>query len=85
MVLRWADELPDHEPQPRLEPFFIFVALNHGDPRTVTREEFEKTFNLFFGYLHRPCTHESAMVQYIIWDDREKTKQQLKHMVDTRT
>lgn len=75
MTMRWADEFPDYDPRPSLEPFFIFVSLAQSGKHSLCAEEFAKLFEAFHGKLYRPCTHEAAMIQYMIWLDREESRE----------
>jgi hypothetical protein len=79
MVARWADELSDHEPLPELEPFYIFAAIELGDPdqKGWIMNQALRFYDLYREW-HKgrrmPCEPSAALVQYVLWYERESRK-----------
>lgn len=86
MTAAWADEKPNHEPDPRLEPFYILAALELGDPdgeRWIERNA-PMFYSLYVRYHEqtkcRKYLGAEVLLQYIFWYERDKPKDK----VDTR-
>lgn len=86
---KWVDEMDDFEPLTELEPFFVFAALELGDPesRHWLMQNSLRLHDLFRQYhagVQPPCQPNKAVVQYIIWYDRHHQKTtQLTHSKKT--
>lgn len=79
MVMIWADETSNYEPLPQLEPFYIFVAIELGDPdqKGWIRNQALRFCDLFRQWhkdKKQPCEPAEALFQYILWYDRESRK-----------
>lgn len=76
----WADELSDSAPEPAREPFYLLVALKLGDPRPRDWiiENAEQFHDMFRSYFEAPAHDDrsaSALIQYILWYERDGPKE----------
>lgn len=84
---QWADEIKDYAPVPAREEFYIYVAIELGDPRTKdwlmqNAHKFHQLFAKYFN-IKRPPTPNglagpedsaSALLQYLLWYERDGPK-----------
>lgn len=89
VTFRWADEVPDSEPLPALEPFYILIALELGDPDATSEwlmehaVEFHRIYRQYRRDMtecgrtpvpHLPADSAKVLIQYMIWYPREASK-----------
>lgn len=89
MALKWVDELEHSAPLPVLEPFYVLVALELGDPDGEPRwlekhaARFHEMYRSYFRAINGGSRHNShklptdsaeVLVQYLVWYPREAAK-----------
>ena len=77
MTMQWADELSGSEPDPRLESFYIVVAMKLGDPRTRdwlldNAAAFHELYAKWGEYgPNSKQDSATVLVQYLLWYERD--------------
>jgi hypothetical protein len=77
---QWADEIPNHEPDPKLEHFYVLAAMELGDPRVKEWiiNNAEKFHALYAKVMNngrlQPWIAPTILVQYLLWYERDGPK-----------
>jgi len=79
MAMKWADEVSNYDPLPELETFYTFVAIELGDPDKkgwIMNQalRFYDLFQQWYKGKELPCEPTEALLQYILWYDKESRK-----------
>lgn len=73
----WADELPGSEPDPKLEDFYLLVALKLGSPfardwlleHAVEFHAFYKDWAQYGPFAKQDSA--TVLIQYLLWYERD--------------
>ena len=77
----WADEITGSEPDPKLETFYLLVAMKLGDPRRKDWiiENAEEFYAMYQDWARHPHKHDNStvMIQYLLWYERDGPPEQV--------